>query len=164
VGYTIILTKGSSRKSDCRSICETEICRPRIFSSGVDGRRRLVHVAVVLLKVSPRGLWISIGHRGREDHYILLLCDIHGCYREIGKFKSVKRRRKGSMDTATLAARASWIARLDSGRLDSTTAGARLYCATLAVQESDPACPDLRQKTLVPPRDRTHWDHTVRGE
>ena len=140
---TIILTGGSTRKSDCRSICETEICRPRIFSSGVsfkDGRRRLVHVAVVLSKDSPRNLWISIAHHGRKDRYILLLCGIHGCYRETGKFKSVKRRRKGSMDTATLAARASWVVRLDSRRLDSSTAGAdnktRLYCATLAFPRS----------------------------
>jgi hypothetical protein len=46
------------------------------------------------------------------------------------------------MDTATLAARASWVARLDSRRLDSTTAGAdnmTRLCTT-------PACPRNRSR------------------
>ncbi len=34
----------------------------------------------------------------------------------------------------------------------------------LPVQESDPTSPNLRQETLVPSRDHTHWNHTLRRE
>ena len=122
-----------------------------------------------------------MAHHCHKESYALLFADVHGGYRRVGDFE-IERRRESQLEngnaterhgtsTAVMGVRLDKIRCHDKGStphaeawLESLRYKIMINVLLLPVQESDPTSPNLRQETLVPSRDHTHWNHTLRRE